>query len=76
MILLTEIGDISRFKNLDKLASYAGLIPDTKSSGEEEHITNITMRRNPMLRSILVESSRRLGDVVELVELCCYSAKT
>jgi transposase len=57
MILLAEIGDISRFKNLDKLASYAGLIPDTKSSGEEEHITNITMRRNPMLRSILVESS-------------------
>lgn len=57
MILLTEIGDISRFKNLDKLASYAGLIPDTKSSGEEEHITNITMRRNPMLRAILVESS-------------------
>jgi transposase len=57
MILLTEIGDISRFKNLDKLASYAGLIPDTKSSGEEEHITNITMRRNPMLRAILVENS-------------------
>ena len=57
MILLTEIGDISRFKNLDKLASYAGLIPDTKSSGEEEHITNITMRRNPMVRAILVESS-------------------
>jgi len=57
MILLTEIGDISRFKNLDTLASYAGLIPDTKSSGEEEHITNITMRRNPMLRAILVESS-------------------
>jgi transposase len=57
MILLTEIGDISRFKNLDKLASYAGLIPDTKASGEEEHITNITMRRNPMLRAILVESS-------------------
>jgi transposase len=57
MILLTEIGDISRFKSLDTLASYAGLIPDTKSSGEEEHITDITMRRNPMLRAILVESS-------------------
>jgi transposase len=57
MILLTEIGDISRFKSLDTLASYAGLIPDTKSSGEEEHISDITMRRNPMLRAILVESS-------------------
>jgi len=57
MILLTEIGDIFRFKNTDTLASYAGLIPDTKSSGEDEHTTNITKRRNPMLRSVLVESS-------------------
>lgn len=57
MILLVEIGDISRFKNLDKLASYAGLIPDTRSSGEEQIVAGITMRRNPMLRAILVESS-------------------
>jgi transposase len=57
MTLLVEIGDISRFKNLDKLASYAGLTPDTRSSGEEEHIIGITMRRNPMLRAILMESS-------------------
>jgi transposase len=57
MILLTEIGDICRFKNLDKLASYSGLVPDTDSSGEDEHITQITRRRNPMLRMVLVESS-------------------
>jgi transposase len=57
MILLAEIGDISRFKNLDKLASYAGLIPDTRSSGEEQRVTGITMRRSPMLRATLVESS-------------------
>jgi transposase len=57
MTLLVEIGDISRFKNLDRLASYAGLVPDTRSSGEEQFVSGITMRRNPMLRSILVESS-------------------
>lgn len=57
MILLTEIGDVTRFPSLDTLASYAGLIPDTKSSGEEEHVTHITKRRNPMLRMLLIESS-------------------
>lgn len=57
MVLLTEIGDISRFRNLDTLANYAGLTPDSQSSGDEEFITGITKRRNPMLRSVLVESA-------------------
>jgi transposase len=33
MILLTELADLSRFSSLDKLASYAGLVPDIRSSG-------------------------------------------
>ncbi len=32
MILLTEIGDITRFKDLDKLCSFIGLIPTTNLS--------------------------------------------
>ncbi|NMC96567.1 MAG: IS110 family transposase [Deltaproteobacteria bacterium] len=57
MILLTELADISRFPSLDKLASYTGLIPDIKSSGETEYSTGITFRRNAALRSLLIESS-------------------
>ena len=57
MTLLTELYDISRFKNLDKLCSYIGLIPDTDSSGETERRTGITKRRNAHLRGILIESS-------------------
>jgi transposase len=57
MTLLTELHDISRFKNLDKLCSYIGLIPDTDSSGETERRTGITKRRNAQLRNILTESS-------------------
>jgi transposase len=57
MILLTELADISRFSSLDKLASYAGLVPDIKSSGETEYSTGITFRRNAALRGLLIESS-------------------
>ena len=57
MILLTELYDISRFKNFDKLCSYVGLIPDTDSSGETERKTGITSRRNAQLRCILIECS-------------------
>ena len=36
MILLTELYDIGRFKNFDKLCSYIGPIPDTDSIGETD----------------------------------------
>ncbi len=55
MILLTELYDISRFKNFDKLCSYIGLIPDTDSSGETDLKKGITSRRNAQLRGILIE---------------------
>ncbi len=57
MVILTEIGDITRFKNLDKLCSYIGLVPTTNSSGEKERTGNITIRRNKILRAAIVESS-------------------
>jgi transposase len=56
MTLLTELYDISRFTNFDKLCSYLGPIPDTDSSGETERKTGITKRRNAQLRGILIES--------------------
>jgi len=57
MILLTETGDIDRFKNLDKLCSFIGLVPMTNSTGENEKTGDITMRRNKILRTAIVESS-------------------
>lgn len=57
MTLLTELYDVDRFKNFDKLCSYVGLIPDTASSGETDKIIGITNRRNGQLRGILIESS-------------------
>lgn len=57
MTLLAELCDIKRFSSLDKLASYTGLVPDIKSSGETEYTTGITYRRNPVLRAVLIEAS-------------------
>jgi transposase len=57
MVLLTELIDITRFASLDHLASYCGLVPGERSSGEREIITGITRRRNPFLRAILIESA-------------------
>ena len=57
MIILTELGDIARFKNLDKLCSFIGLVPMTNSTGENEKTGDITVRRNQVLRTAIVESS-------------------
>jgi len=57
MILLTELVDINRFKSLDHLASYVGLIPGEDSSGEQERTTGISHRRNAHLRALLIECS-------------------
>ena len=57
MTFLTEIEDISRFKTLDKLCAYIGLVPMTNSSGESENVGGITKRQNKALRSMIVESS-------------------
>jgi len=57
MVFLTEVVDINRFRNLDHLASYVGLVPGEDSSGDMERTTGISRRRNPYLRNILIESS-------------------
>lgn len=55
MILLTELGDIRRFKSLDKLNSYVGLIPSEYSSGDKEVSCGIAHRGNSFLRKVLIE---------------------
>jgi transposase len=57
MIILTEIEDINRFKTLDQLCCYIGLVPMTRSSGEKENAGNITQRKNTTLRTAIIESS-------------------
>ena len=57
MILLSEIQEMSRFKTLDKLCGYAGIVPDLHSSGDQQSVRGITRRSNHYLRVAIVESS-------------------
>lgn len=57
MTLLTELDDISRFKDFPSICSYIGFIPSTHSSGDSRIDTGITPRKNPRLRSLLIESA-------------------
>ncbi|WP_430815929.1 transposase [Carboxylicivirga sp. RSCT41] len=48
---------MERFKNLDALCSYIGLVPTTSSSGEKEKTGNVTPRANRILRNAIIESA-------------------
>jgi transposase len=56
-VILFELQDIRRFKHLDNLCNYAGLVPDTSDSGDTKKTKGITHRANHYLRTALVESS-------------------
>ena len=59
MILVLELVEIDRFKNLDKLASFVGLVPSEHSSGEDDDVnmTEITPRSHHYIRTILIEAA-------------------
>lgn len=57
MIIQTEIQDLRRFKTLDGLCDYAGLVPDIRSTNDKKVVIGLTKRCNEFLREALVESS-------------------
>ena len=57
MVVLTEIDDIYRFPNQEKLRSYVGLTPTSSSSGDNEVHGEMINRGNRFLKSALMESA-------------------
>jgi len=57
MTILTEVGDINRFRSADAFRSFIGLIPRSHSSGEKDYKGRITNRKSVNLRSLLVEAA-------------------
>jgi transposase len=49
------LGDVSRFRNGKKVASYLGLVPREQSSGVRRRLGSITKQGNTFLRHLLVE---------------------
>ena len=56
LLVKSEIGDISRFPDGEKLCSYAGLVPSVSISGNYRRHGSITKEGSRWLRWIMVES--------------------
>lgn len=57
LLILSEIGDISRFPDAEHLSSYGGLVPCTWSSGGKTRRGPITKQGSKWIRWILIETS-------------------
>jgi transposase len=57
VVILAEIGDLSRFASQRELMGYLGLVPSERSTGESVKRGGITKAGNRRARRILVEAS-------------------
>lgn len=57
LLILSEIGDITRFPDSRHLCSYAGLVPSVHASGGKTRLGRLTKQGSSWLRWILVELS-------------------
>ncbi len=55
--ILVQLGDISRFKRLDELCNYIGLVPSMHSSGDKIHTGKMIKRGRKELKIMLIEAS-------------------
>jgi transposase len=55
--IIAEIKDMQRFSSINKLCSFAGLMPMSYSSGQTARVGGITYRSNTYLRTMVIESS-------------------
>lgn len=61
LLIITEIGDISRFPTPKKIHSYAGIVPSIYSSGDKTRTGRITKQGSRWLRWILTEAAQKQG---------------
>jgi transposase len=57
MTILTQLGDITRFKRLDDLCNYVGLVPRMYGSGDKMRTGKIVNRGRKELKIMLIEAS-------------------
>jgi transposase len=57
MMILTQINNIKRFKTLDELCNYIGLVPSMHGSGDKVQIGKLINRGRKELKIMLIEAS-------------------
>ena len=58
LVILAEVGDISRFASARKLASWAGLTPTVRGSDRVAHYGHISKQGSVWLRWVLCEAAQ------------------
>jgi transposase len=62
-VILSELGNVSRFRNARTVCAYAGLVPVVRqSSGKKSHDLRITKEGSGLLQWTFVESAWRLAN--------------
>lgn len=61
MGLLSAIGDVTRFRDGDHLASYLGLVPITRQSANKCYHGRITKAGNPQVRWLLTQACQHVS---------------
>jgi transposase len=59
--VFAEIGDFARFSSAKQLASFAGIVPRQRSSGEHVRYGGITKKGSTLLRHMLVEAAMHIS---------------
>ena len=57
LTLLSELGDVKRFRTFYQLNAFVGLCPTEFSSGDSERVGPLTPRHHSLLRSLLTEAA-------------------
>lgn len=57
MIILTELGEIAMFSNIDRLCSFIGLVPSMNNSSDTIKENKTTPRSNNAFRKAIIEST-------------------
>ena len=57
MNLLTQLRDITRFKTIDELCHYVGIVPNMNSSGEKSATGRMTRRGRKKIKIQLIEAA-------------------
>jgi transposase len=58
LAFVLTIGEVGRFANAKRVASYVGLIPAEYSSGGKQRLGRISKQGSPLLRFLLVEAAQ------------------
>ena len=61
MLIIAEVGDISRFATARRLCSWAGLTPTVRSSDGKARLGHISSQGSRALRWALVEAAQHAG---------------